>query len=69
MEAEPRGSAPLSANRVQVSQAGLPVPVTQPARPSARSGRGRRILAAAAVVAAMAAAVGVGQKALWGAPQ
>ncbi len=68
MEAEPRGSAPLSANRVQVSQAGLPVPVTQPARPSARSGRGRRILAAAAVVAAMAAAVGVGQKALWGAP-
>ncbi len=68
MEAEPRGSAPLSANAVQVSQAGLPVPVRQPARPPARTGWGRRTLAAAAIVAAIAAAVGVGQKAQWGAP-
>ena len=66
MEAEPRGSELLSANPVQVSQAGLPVPVTRQARPYARSGRGRWILAAA-IVAAIAAA-GAGQMALWGVP-
>ncbi len=68
MEVESRAAAPLSANAVQVSQAGLPVPVRQPATPSATSRWGRRMLLAAVIIAAGAAAIGVGQKALWGAP-
>src|SRR5271166_1066688 len=67
METEPFGSELLSANPVQVPQAGLPVPVTRPARPYARSGRGRWILAAT-IVLATAAAVGAGQMTLWGPP-
>jgi RND family efflux transporter MFP subunit len=67
MEAEPRGTAPLSANLVETSRGALPVPV-KPTALRRRRGLGRRISAVAAILTALAAAFGVGRAAFWGAP-
>ena len=67
MEAEPRGTAPLSANLVETSGGALPVPL-KPTALRRRRSLGRRILAVAAILAASAAAVGMGRVTFWAAP-
>ena len=67
MEAKLRPTAPLSADPVQTSSGALPVPL-RPAAPPYRKKGPRRILAVLGVLLALAAAVGVGRVALWGAP-
>ena len=68
MEAEPRKPAPPSPAPVQAARAALPVPVDRPALPSAKIGWLRTALAGLAILAASAAAIGLGRKADWGAP-
>ena len=65
MEAETPGTAPLSGNAVQTSRGVLPVPV-RPTPLRRRRRVGRRILATAAIVAAVAVAVGVRAKGAMG---
>ena len=67
MEAELRGTAPLSANLVQRSGGALLVP-PRPAPPSYRRTWRRRMIAVASVVAVLTAAAGLARVALWGAP-
>jgi|SRR5271166_966284 len=68
MDAEPREAAPLSVEPVQAQRSALPVPVERAARPAAKTNWRRKALAVLAIAAALAAAIGLGQRADWGAP-
>lgn len=67
MEAELRGTAPLSANSIQHSGGALLVP-PRPAPPSYRQTWRRRMVAVALMLVAVAAAISAGRVTLWGAP-
>ena len=68
MKAKPREATPLSPEAALAHRSALPVPVRPAARSSAKTKWRRKASAALAIVAALALAVGIAQKANWGTP-